>query len=173
MLFCSVNTRFNFSVVCEEQAAHPRWHYALEFWGFRCNLTKKKKTWKRTWCQFLLNFFALGCPIKVVLKAETVSEIRLNQLPFSLPEGRLYRFAESHLPLWFQAAYQTRAVKIEPLFFVSNSIALRFEATWQQPSNRSIPGIAFLDPAFLSTYVSPHCGHSDSIWTRLALQRVI
>lgn len=100
--------------MCEEQAAHPCWHYVLEFWCFRCNLTHN--SWERTWRHFLLNFFALGCPIEVVLKAETVSEIRLNQPMFSLPEGSLYRFADFHLPLWFQAAYQTQAVKIAPLF---------------------------------------------------------
>lgn len=54
---------------------------------------------KRTWCHFLLNFFAIGSPIKVVLKAETVSEIRLKQLTFSLPEGSLYCFADCQLPL--------------------------------------------------------------------------
>lgn len=31
VLFCLVNARFNFSVMCDEQASHPCWHNLLEF----------------------------------------------------------------------------------------------------------------------------------------------
>lgn len=58
------------------------------------------KQLKTTWCHFLLNFFALGWPLKVVLKAETVSEIGLNQLMFSLPKGflvKIFRFSSAPL----------------------------------------------------------------------------